>query len=181
MTQQLEEGDEHIDMIFISDNNPSKVGNPAEGALDYISSPVAIPESVILSIDVAMVFSMGKKKIDSSFPQTFSSRIAVICLVSDHSFRSGLGLPGPCFGTLISPMTLSRSVISAGEAESVWLPRGIPWPSTTTRHFVPFPRLVFPTPAPLFLPGRSSHPQRPHPNRGCRYGPTQRERLATCP
>ena len=69
-------------------------------------------------------------------------------------FGRVLGLPGPVLGTLISGVSLSRRVTSAGEAESVWLPRGIPLPSTTTMHFVPFPLLVFPTPAPLFLPGK---------------------------
>ncbi len=36
----------------------------------------------------------------------------------------------------------------------------MPWPSTSTIHFVPFPRLVFPTAAPLFWPTRSCHPER---------------------
>ena len=51
--------------------------------------------------------------------------------------------PVPFWGLLMSAMTFSRSLISAGEAESVWLPRGIPWPSTTTRHFVPLASLRF--------------------------------------
>lgn len=37
------------------------------------------------------------------------------------------------------------------------LPRGIPSPSTTTIHFVPFPFLVFPTSRPLFLLGQNFH------------------------
>lgn len=85
-------------MMFISDNDPSVVGDPAERSLDCISSPVSIPESVILSIDVAMVFSMRNKKIDSSLPQTFASRIAVIGLISDYSLRSGPGSSGTSFG-----------------------------------------------------------------------------------
>jgi len=76
-------------MIVVSDNDPSVVGDPAEGSLDCISSPVAIPQSVVLSIDVAMVPSMRNKKTDSSLPQTFASRIAVIGLVADYSLRPG--------------------------------------------------------------------------------------------
>ena len=76
-------------MILVSDNDPSISCDPAERALHCISSPVAIPEPIILSIDVAMVFSMRNKKIDSSLPQTFASRIAVVGLVSDYSLRSG--------------------------------------------------------------------------------------------
>jgi hypothetical protein len=78
-------------MILISDNKPSIVSDPAESALDYISSPVSIPESVVLSINVPMILPMRRKKSDASFSQTFSSGIAVICLVSDHSFGPGPG------------------------------------------------------------------------------------------
>ena len=78
-------------MILVSDNKPSKVSDPAESALDYISSPVSIPESVILSIYIPVVLPMRNQKVDTSFSQSFSSRIAVVSLVSDHSFRPCLG------------------------------------------------------------------------------------------
>ena len=168
-------------MILISDNNASIVGDPAEGALNCISSPVAIPQSVIFSIDVAMVFSMWNKKIDSSLPQTFASRIAVLGLVSDYSLWSGPGYPGPRFGTRISPITLSRRVISAGEALSVWLPRGTPLPSTNYQALRCLSPLGFSHTRALFLLERSWHPQTLHPNPGCHCGPTLRERHATCP
>lgn len=76
-------------MILVSDNKPAIVSDPVESALDYISSPVAMPEPVILSIYVPIVLSMRNQKSNPSFPQTFSSRIAVIRLVSDHSFGTG--------------------------------------------------------------------------------------------
>src|SRR5208283_4673903 len=76
-------------MILVSHNNPPVVGDPADGALGYISSLVAIPESVFLSINAPVVFSMMDQKVDTSFSQTFSGRIAVICLVSDHSLWPG--------------------------------------------------------------------------------------------
>src|SRR5438105_471206 len=47
----------------------------------------------------------------------------------------------------------SAKVTSPGVADSNLLPRGTPWPSTTTIHFVPLPFLVFPTQAPLFFAG----------------------------
>lgn len=75
-------------MILISDNNPPVGGDPAEGALDYISSPVAIPESIVLSIHVPVIASMRREQVDTSFPQAFASRIAVIGLVPDYSLRS---------------------------------------------------------------------------------------------
>ena len=78
-------------MMLISDNESSKVSEPAESSLDYISSPVAIPESVVLSIHVSMILPMRRKKVDASFSEPFSIGIAVICLVSDHSLGSGSG------------------------------------------------------------------------------------------
>lgn len=75
-------------MILVSDNQSPKSANPCESALYYISSPVAIPQSVVLSIDVSMILSMRSKKVDTSLSQPFSVRIAVIGLVSDHSLGS---------------------------------------------------------------------------------------------
>lgn len=54
----------------------------------------------------------------------------------------------------ITTSPLAR-VTSAGDAEVMVPPRGIPWPSTTTTHFEPFPLLVFPTAEPPFSPVRS--------------------------
>jgi hypothetical protein len=101
-------------MILISDNNASIVGYPAEGALDCISSPVAIPQSVILSIDVPMIAAMRREQIDTSFPQTLTSWIAVVGLVSDYSLRSGPRPSGSSFwdsdlsNNLIKESDLSR-------------------------------------------------------------------------
>ena len=118
---------------------------------------------------------MRNKKIDSSFPQTLARRIAVVCLVADHSLGTGSGPSRSSFGDFDFCNVFSRSLISAGEAESVWLPRGRPLPSTSTMHFVPFPRLVFPTPAPLFLPERSLHQQTPLPSRGLHWSNSERK------
>ena len=73
-------------MILISDNESSIVSQPSEGALNDISSLVAIPESVVLSIDVSVVLAMRRKKVDTSSSEPGSMRIAVIALVSDYSF-----------------------------------------------------------------------------------------------
>ena len=73
-------------MILISHNESSIVSQPSEGALDYISSPVAIPQSVILSIDVSMIFPMRSKEVDASLSEPFAVRVAVVGLVTDHSF-----------------------------------------------------------------------------------------------
>ena len=82
-------------MIFISDNESSAVSQPGEGALNDISSLVAIPESVVLSIDVSMIRPMRRKKVDTSLSQSFSVGIAVIALVADHSRGSRPWSPRP--------------------------------------------------------------------------------------
>ena len=82
-------------MIFISDNESSAVSQPGEGALNDISSLVAIPESVVLSIDVSMIRPMRRKKVDTSLSQSFSVGIAVIALVADHSLGSRPWSPRP--------------------------------------------------------------------------------------
>ena len=87
-------------MIFISDNESAKTSQPSEGSLDYISSPVAILESVVLPVDVSIVLPMGRKKVDASLSELFSMGIAVIRLVSDHSRRSRFGSAGSFFRDL---------------------------------------------------------------------------------
>lgn len=87
-------------MIFISDNESAKASQPGESALDYISSPVAIPESVVLSIDVPMILPMWRKKIDASLSELLSVGIAVIGLVSDHSLGPRPGSAGSFFRDL---------------------------------------------------------------------------------
>ena len=76
-------------MIFISHDQSSVVSQPCESALYYISSPVAIPESVVLSIDVSMILPVRRKEVDTSLPEHFPVRVTVVGLVSDHSFGSG--------------------------------------------------------------------------------------------
>jgi len=97
----------------------------------------------------------------SSIPRLFRRlRNAAQSYARSAITRSGLflGRPEPCLGTAIVSSVASASVTSAGEAESSRFPKGIPWPSTTTIHFVPLPRFVFPTQAPLFLQRQSFRP-----------------------
>lgn len=64
-------------MIFVSHDQSSEVSEPRESALDHMSFPVAISASVVLSIDVPMIFSIGRKKVDSSLSELLPSRVAV--------------------------------------------------------------------------------------------------------
>src|SRR3972149_3562502 len=85
-------------MTLVSHNQSSECSHPGETSLDYISPPVAIPESVILSIDVFVVFPIRHKEIDSSLSHAFSSRLAVVALVSNHSLWSGSRSSRSLFG-----------------------------------------------------------------------------------
>jgi hypothetical protein len=58
--------------MLVSDDETSKVSEPAESSLDDISSLVSIPQSVILSVEVPMVASMRRKKIDAPFSQALA-------------------------------------------------------------------------------------------------------------
>jgi hypothetical protein len=113
-TGQLKEGHEHTDMIIISDHNSPEVRNPTERALHDISSPVVIPEAVVLSIHIPMGLAMRSQKTDPSFLEPFSSGIAVVGLVSDQSLGSCPWSPWASFGdsdfskSLIKERDLSR-------------------------------------------------------------------------
>lgn len=87
-------------MILISHDQSSEASEPCESALDYISSPVGIPECVILSTDVSMILSMRQKKVDASLSELFPMGIAVIGLVSNHSFGPSPGSPRSFFRDL---------------------------------------------------------------------------------
>jgi len=84
--------------MFISDHKPSEVSKPRESAFHDISSPVPIPESIVLRIDVSVILPVWPKKVDSPLPQLLPVRIGVIGLVSDHSlwsrFRSSTAFLG---------------------------------------------------------------------------------------
>jgi len=101
-------------MIIISDHDSPVVRNPAEGALDDISSPVVIPKAIVLSIHVPVVLSMRSQKTDPSFLEPFSGRIAVVRLVPDQSLGSGPWSSRASFGdsdlskSLIKERDLSR-------------------------------------------------------------------------
>jgi len=74
------------------------------------------------------------------------------------------GRPRPKRGTLTRANVLSASRNSEICADASCAPIGMPWPSTTTTHFVPFPRRVFPTAEPLFSPAQMSRPGKPLPS-----------------
>ncbi len=168
-------------MILISHHDSSIVRNPSESALDSISSPVSIPQSVILSIEVPMILPIRDQETDSSFLESLSSRVAVVGLVSDYPLGSGSWSSWSAFwdsdlsNNLIKERDLSRRgrVGMASERNTLAIDQ-----YHTLCSLAP---LGLPDSRALFLPERSSHPQTLCPNPGCLPGPTPRGRPATCP
>ena len=78
-------------MMLMSHDKSSVVSEPAESAFNDISSPVPIPESIVLSIDVSVILPVRREEVDSSLPQSLPVGVGVVGLVSDHSLwpRSG--------------------------------------------------------------------------------------------
>ncbi len=137
---------------FISNNQAAIVADPRKGPLNFPSFAIAPELSAILNFGFLSVFSVWADKLYLTITQIFSQFITVIGTVANQTlwitFRSSRTISRH----LDLSQNLSTSVTSCGDAEAMVLPRGIPWPSTTTIHFDPLPLLVFPTPMPLFLP-----------------------------
>ena len=110
----MQQTHEHVDIALISYDEPPKVGDPGETALDYISSLVAIPESVVLPVDVSVILSVRRQEINTALSESLSGGVAVVSLVADHSCRSGPWSSWSLFGDsdvskrLIKELDLSR-------------------------------------------------------------------------
>src|SRR5258707_11321297 len=146
----------------MTNEQSSELGEPGVGSVADPAAFVAAQLAAIFIAPVPAVASVRHDQVDAAFPQPLAQWVRVVGAVSDHPFRL---LPGPAFGpgTRTSASVTSASVASPGEALSSRTPSGRPWPSTSTIHFVPLPRVVFPTAAPPFSLGRSCRRERPRP------------------
>ena len=99
---------------------------------------------------------MWTDQVNAPTGQTLPQPLCVTGLVILTPLRALAGTPSAAAGhgkglpTSAPPASLRR-----GTAESRRFPRGTPWPCRPSPfHFVPLPRLVLPTQAPLFSPGQ---------------------------
>lgn len=51
-----------------------------------------------MSVDIPVIFSMRREQVDASFSQALAQRVAVVCLVTDHSLGTGPRPPWSLFG-----------------------------------------------------------------------------------
>jgi len=162
--------------MIVANQQATKVAKPGEGPFHLPAFAIASQLPAIVERRFFAAFSMRHNQQDASFEQAPAQGIAVVTAFAIT--RKGMlrGLPR-LWGTEIFWSVLSAKVTSAGLAEASWLPKGTPEPSTTTIHFVPLPRLVSPTPKPLFWPARNWRPENFLPNPRCRGHPVRIKKL----
>ena len=133
----------------------SKITEPCERALYLPTLSVSSQLSSILHLVLRSIASVWHNHVNFQVLKTLSKGSLSYPLSAISLLGRFFGRPRPARGTLTASRVCSASFTSAGDAEARMLPRGTPWPSTTTIHFVPLPFLVFPTQAPPFLPVQS--------------------------
>src|SRR5881628_1470698 len=143
----------------VANHQVTEVAEPGEGTLDFPAPSVTSQRSSVLGHGFASIPTMRRDQLDPARRQPRSQRVTVVTTISNQAQRL---LPRP-------PRVGSAAYADRRErcfreprfvrgCRTKVLLKGRPWPSTTTIHFVPLPRLVFPTPAPLFWREQNSRP-----------------------
>jgi hypothetical protein len=132
----------HLNMAVIANYQASKIAQPSKSAFNFPSFPVSSKLSAVLRFIFRTIAPMRNNKICFQLFTTLTMKGAAISIVVDKSFGSFFGPLRPQRGTVTASSVFSASFTSAGDAEARRLPRGTPWPSTTTIHFVPLPFLA---------------------------------------
>ncbi len=85
-------------MMFISYHYATKRRYPTESAFDYISFPVVIPKTIILSSHISMILPVRYEKTYASPFEFFAGRITIIGFIPNKSSRVGSWPPRSFFG-----------------------------------------------------------------------------------
>ena len=141
----------------MANQQPAELAEPCVGAFDDPASLIAPELPAVFVFSLLVVVSVRDDEVDAALGQPLPERVGVVGAVGDHAL--GL-LPRPAFGTWDFDFGergfRKRNFSRRGTFEPN--SSGRPPPSTSTIHFVPLPRLVFPTAEPPFWPGRSCRP-----------------------
>src|SRR6516162_7076684 len=142
----------------VAHNQASEVSQPGISAFHDPSPLVTSQDSSVLGGRTDAILLVRADQFDSALPQALPQRIAVVGFVGNHAHRL---LPRTARVMAASyPDRRERRLREFDFRQGCRVfPRGRPRPSTTTIHFVPLPRLVFPTPQPLFSPERNCRPE----------------------
>jgi hypothetical protein len=141
----------------MSNKQSSKVAQPCDGSFDCPSSAITPKLASVLSLSSFSTFAMGTNQIPLRLLEPFTKRITIVSTVGNQRDRTVFWTGG------LDKHTFDE-LASAWDAFAVEHAKGVPWPSATTIHLVPFPRLVFPTSKPLFKQEQNSHRQTLRPN-----------------
>jgi hypothetical protein len=142
---------------IVADEETAKVAQVSEGALDFPAFAIAPQRASVLK-DNSTAAPMRTDQLNPTGRQALTEALGVVSPITNEPLWAGAGTTCTRTGTCTALKVSSARVTSAGEALKSRLPRGIPWPSATTIHFVPLPRLVLPTQSPLFWPLQSCRP-----------------------
>src|SRR5579859_338961 len=154
---------------IVANDQTTKVAEPGEGAFYFPTAAIAAQGPAVLGTRLAAIAAMRRDQLDPSLCQSRAQRIAVVGAVGNHALRllawASSAMP-PAHADRRERFFREPNFVGGRRVKL--LSRGIPWPSTTTIHFVPLPRLVFPTFEPLFSPVRNCRPETPRSSRVAR-------------
>jgi hypothetical protein len=146
----MEEGVIHAQGSVIANHQPAIIAQPGKGPFHLPSFVEATHHAPVVERRRPAALAMRTDQEDASIDEPLAQWIAVVTPVGNDPQRSLLRPAWTAAWNQIASRVVSANFTSAGEALVRWLPKGTPWPSTTTIHFVPLPRLVLPIPSPLF-------------------------------
>src|SRR5262249_19041215 len=130
-------------MVLIPNNQTTEVLQPGEQPFHFVTLAVSPQRTSVLCSGLFPVASMGRDHFNPGRRQLFVQRVTVIRLVSDQSFRE---LIDEAFEESVCDKgDFMRRSRRSGVRREEDQRRG-----ATAMSFVPLPRLVFPTPSPLF-------------------------------
>lgn len=132
--------------MFIANQYSSKILKPGKEPFNFPATHISAQFTSILSWWRSSVRTMWRYQFNAVKHQSCSKPIAVKCLVTNQF----LGLSST---KELSSVSCTR-VTSCGLALSTHMATGRTERSATAMIFEPLPRLVFPTPGPLFLPAQ---------------------------
>ena len=132
-----------------TDLDAAKVLQPCVGAFDFPAPPVSAQFAFVLEAAVADVFPVGNNQFCVPFVEPHSERVGIVAAIGYDSIE----MRARTSATLTRDFHLGNRAFgepTLGRADASCAPIGMPLPSTTTMHFVPFPRRVLPTAEPPF-------------------------------
>ena len=149
-----------LERAVIAHNQAPVIPQPANGALHDPAAAIAPQGAAILRRRTNAILFVRADQFAAALPQPLAQRVAVISLVGNHPHRllpRSARMVTPPYADGRERRLREPDFRRGGRVK--WSPKGRPWPSTTTSHFVPLPRLVFPTPQPLFSPVQNCRPE----------------------